>query len=260
MTSDSVFDDAMPIDDYLAEGGKLSAPENAPPRYRAELLRIMATFVDSEMAGASGFADVINAAPGIEARIAAAKITAEKFAHARRVLTIMGDFGANVARYAEHLPWAERLPRDADIGATRHGGDMRLSVFHYPLQGWVDAVAMNVLMGRASVIQLTEAAEGSYQPLADAFREILPVEARHAELGEEGLKRVVSDGGTAQAQASIAYWTPRVAASFGGLDSARFEALRRFGLRRTPNAELHDRWCADVRARLAPLDLRLSAD
>ena len=255
MTSDDVSDDAMAIDDYLAEGGKLSAPENASPRYRAELLRIMATFIDSEMAGASGFADVINTAPGIEARIAAAKITAEKFAHARRVLTVMGEFGANMARYAEHRPWAERLPRDADIGAKRHGGDMRLSVFHYPFEGWVDAVAMNVLMGRATVIQLTEATEGSYQPLADIFHEILPFEARHAELGEEGLKRIVNDGGTAQAQASIAYWTPRVAASFGGLDSTRFEMLRRFGLRRTPNAELLDRWRADVRERLAPLDL-----
>ncbi|MCB9959771.1 MAG: phenylacetate-CoA oxygenase subunit PaaI [Rhodospirillaceae bacterium] len=246
----------MPIDDYLAEGGKLSAPENAPARYRAELLRLMATFVDSEMAGASGFADMINAAPGIEARIAAAKITAEKFAHARRILTVMGDFGADVARYAEHLPWAERLPRDADVGAKRHGGDMRLSVFHYPFTGWVDAVVMNVLMGRATVIQLTEAADGSYQPLADAFLEILPAEVRHAELGEEGLKRVVEAGkAVTTAQASIGYWMPRVAATFGGVDSGRFRQWKRFGLRRTPNAELLAQWQADVRGRLKPLGL-----
>ena len=254
MTSDDAFDGAMPIEDYLAEGGKLSAPENAPPRYRAELMRIMATFVDSEMAGASGFADVINSAPGIDARIAAARITAEKFGHARRILAVMGAFGADVARYADHLPWAARQPRDADVGASRHGGDMRLSVFRYPLDGWVDAVAMNVLMGRATVIQLTEAAEGSYQPLADAFREILPFEVRHAELGEEGLKRIVAEGGSAQA--SIDYWTPRVAASFGGLDSRRFDTLQRFGLRHTPNAALHDRWRAELHERLTPLGLR----
>ncbi len=255
MTSDNAASDFMAIDDYLAKGGKLSAPENAPPRYRAELMRLMATFVDSEMAGASGFADVINTAPGIEARIAAARITAEKFGHARHVLRIMGDFGANIARYAEHLPWAERLPRDADIGATRHGGDMRLSVFHYPIDGWVDAVVMNVLMGRATIIQLTEAAEGSYQPLADAFREILPFEERHTELGEQGLKQISQDGDRAIAQASVAYWVPRVAASFGGPDSLRFEALRRFGLRHSPNAELQERWRADMSNRLGALGL-----
>lgn len=256
MTSDGVFDESMEIGDYLAEGGKLSAPENAPPRYRAELLRIMATFVDSEMAGASGFADVINTAPGIEARIAAARITAEKFAHAGRVLTVMGDFGVDVGRYAEHLPWADRLPRDADIGATRHGGDMRLNVFHYPFTGWVDAVVMNVLMGRATVIQLSEAADGSYQPLADAYRDILPSETHHAELGEDGLKRIVAAGDGARAQASVDYWAPRVAASFGGLDSGRFEALRRFGLRHRTNAALHDCWRAEIAERLQPLGLQ----
>ena len=253
----SMENQSMEIDAYLAQGGKLSAPENAPPRYRAELMRLMASFVDSEMAGASGFADVINTAPGIDARIAAARITAEKFAHARKVLAIMGSFGADTTRYADHLPWAARLPRDADIGGARHGGDMRLSVFHYPFTGWDDAVTMNVLMGRASVIQLTEAAEGSYQPLADAFREILPFEVRHAELGESGLKRIVADGGRDAAQESLAYWTPRVAASFGALDSGRFETLKRFGLRHSANGELLDAWRTETTTRLAALGLSL---
>ena len=141
--------DTMTLEDYVAGGGLLTAPANATPRYRGELLRLMATFVDSELAGAAGFADTINDAPGIKERIAAARIVLEKTDHAGRVLDVMGSFGADVARYAAHHPWAERLPRDADIGAARHGRDMRLSVFHYPLQGWIDAVTMNVLMGLA---------------------------------------------------------------------------------------------------------------
>ena len=52
---------------YVAGGGKLSAPDNAPPRYRAELLRLMAVFINSELAGATGFADCINLAPGVRA-------------------------------------------------------------------------------------------------------------------------------------------------------------------------------------------------
>ena len=254
MTSESPAD-AMSVEDYLAAGGSLSAPQNAPPRYRAELLRLMASFVDSEMAGAAGFADVINTAPGLEARIAAARIVAEKFAHAGRVLAVMGEFGADARRYADHHPWTARVARETDLGTARHGPDMRLNVFHYPLQGWADAVVMNVLMGRATVIQLGEAAQASYQPLAEAFREILPAETRHAELGEAGLARIVAGGGRGAAQASLAYWAPRVAASFGTSDSARFAALRRFGLRRTPNADLLSRWRADVAARLAPLGL-----
>lgn len=259
MTSETDADGTMSVEDYLARGGSLSAPQNAPPRYRAELMRLMASFVDSEMAGAAGFADVINTAPGLEARIAAARIVAEKFAHAGRVLALMGEFGADAARYADHHPWTARVARETDLGTARHGPDMRLNVFHYPLQGWADAVVMNVLMGRATVIQIGEATQVSYQPLAEAFRAILPAETRHAELGEAGLARIVAGGGGAAAQTAVHYWGPRVATSFGAARSDRFETLRLFGLRHTPNAELLARWRADVAARLAPHGLDVQA-
>lgn len=239
--------DDIELTDYLGRGGKLSSPDNAPPRYRGELMRLMATFVDSEMAGAAGFADIVNAGPGIKERIAASRIVFEKLVSADRVLTIMGEFGADTTRYAGHHPWSARLPREADIGATRQRGDMRLNVFHYPIDGWTDAVVMNVLMGRATVIQLDEFAAGSYQPLAEAFRAILPVEIRHAELGLEGLRMLVLDPDErAAARASAGYWHPRVAASFGAAGSTRFETLQRFGLRHTPNDVLAERWHAEI--------------
>lgn len=233
--------DAMSLADYLAGGGVLTSPANVPPRYRAELLRMMASFVDSALAGSAGFADAINDAPGITERIAAARIVLEKADHAGRVLALMGEFGADVARYARRHPWAARLPREADIGMSRAGGDMRLSVFHYPLAGWTDAVVMNVLMGRASAIQVTEMARVSYQPLAEVFRAILPRETRHAELGEEGLARLVAEDAGA-VRASAAYWWPRAAATFGAEASPRFAALRAMGLRHRENGALRAEW------------------
>jgi 1,2-phenylacetyl-CoA epoxidase catalytic subunit len=216
----------------------------------------MASFVDSELAASAGFAEVINDAPGIKARIAAARIVLEKADHAERVLRVMGEFGVDTSRYAGVHPWAARLPRAADIGARREGGDMRLSVFHYPLQGWTDAVVMNVLQGQAAVIQLAELQRVSYQPLAEVFRAIAPREARHAELGREGLARIAATAaGAAEARAAIAYWQPRVAAGFGSLASARFERLRRLGLRHRPNAELLADWQRATAAILADLGL-----
>lgn len=230
--------------DYLAKGGKLSAPDNAPSRYRAELMRIMASFVDSELAGAAGFADLINAGPGIKERITASRIVLEKLDHAEQVLKIMGEFGANTKRYMSVHPWAERVGRDDDLGAERRGGDMRLNVFHYPLSGWADAVVMNVLMGRATVVQLSELSQCSYQPLAEAFLEILPREKHHAELGEEGVTNILGAGDDAKARidASFNYWLPHVAASFGARDSARFDALKQFGLRHRSNEDLLGEW------------------
>jgi ring-1,2-phenylacetyl-CoA epoxidase subunit PaaA len=248
--------DTMPIEEYLAKGGVLTSPDNAPPRYRGELLRLMASFVDSELAGSAGFADIINDAPGISERIAAARIVMEKADHARQVLKVMGSFGADTARYAVHHPWSARLARDADIGAERRGGDMRLSVLHYPFAGWTDAVVMNVLMGKAVVIQLKELARVSYQPLAEVFRGILPRETRHTELGVEGLRRIVeTEEGRRAAREAVAYWRPRVAASFGLSGSTRFEMLARLGLRHTPNEALLAVWQAAVDAELAALNL-----
>lgn len=237
----------MELADYLAKGGKLTSPANVPARYRAELMRLMASFVDSELAGAAGFADRINEAPGLSQRAAAARIVAEKFENAANVLAVMGDFGADTRRYAAQHPWAARMPRDADIGQTRQGGDMRLSVFHSPITDWTDSVVMNVLMGKASLLQIEELARASYQPLAEVMREILAVETRHAVSGIAALKALAGEpGAMAAIQTAYAYWHPRVAASFGAARSSRFEALARLGLRHTPNEALAARWQQDV--------------
>jgi 1,2-phenylacetyl-CoA epoxidase catalytic subunit len=242
--------------DYLAGGGKLSSPVNANARYRGEIMRLMAVFIDSEMAGASGFADTITKAPGLRERMLAARIVLEKFAHAERVLRIMEEFGANTQRYVKHHPWANRLDRNVDLGTKRIDGDMRLNVFHYPITDWCDAVAMNTLMGSATVIQLKELSGCSYQPLADAFAEILPVEARHAQYGEAGLRQVLAEGyDRTAAQASINYWYPRVAATFGRASSDHFEAYRRYGLRQRTNEELFAEWQGEVAAILSRLGL-----
>jgi ring-1,2-phenylacetyl-CoA epoxidase subunit PaaA len=162
----------------------------------------------------------------------------------------------DTARYEGVHPWAARVARDADIGASRQGGDMRLSVFHYPLQGWLDAVVMNVLQGLAATVQISEMAQVSYQPLAEVFRKIAPIEARHAELGLEGLSHIAAtEEGHEEIEESLAYWRPRVAAGFGASNSARFERLAKLGLRHRTNEALLAEWMATVDAHLADMTL-----
>ncbi|WP_039017878.1 Phenylacetic acid catabolic protein [Halocynthiibacter namhaensis] len=245
----------MSIESYLAKGGVLSNPHNVPPRYRAELLKLMTSFVDSELAGAAGFADIINLGPGIKSRIAAAKIVLEKTDHADMVLKLMAEFGVDAERYANHHPWTARLDRDAAIGTQRVQQDMRLAVFNYPLTTWADAVVMNLLMGRAVCVQLADFQMVSYQPLAEVFRTITPVEARHAELAEEGLVALIADTDAATLQTSVDYWWPRVAASFGAAGSDRIESLKTMGLRRNSPDEMRTRWQAEAAGVLKQIGL-----
>ncbi|MBF9029446.1 phenylacetic acid catabolic [Rhodobacterales bacterium HKCCE3408] len=249
--TDDPTEDTMPLEDYLAEGGVLTNPTNVPPRYRAELLKIMAIFVDSTLAGAAGFADTINDGPGIKERIAAAKIVMEKTDNADRVLRLMGEFGADTSRYATEHPWAARLDRDAPLGTGPGEHDMRLPVFNYPLRGWTDAVVMNLIQGSAACVQVGELSRISYQPLAEAFRAIAPVEAAHLRLAEEGIPRLDPQAATR----AIAYWWPRVRAGFGEDRPERFDALKDMGLRHRPNSELVDAWEHDCARRLKALGL-----
>ncbi len=232
----------MTISEYLARGGRLTSPANAPQRYRAELMKIMATFVDSELAGAAGFAEVINAGPGTRERITAARIVLEKTASAEKVLLLMGEFGANVGKYAVHHPWADRLPRGTAPGSRRSRHDMRLSVLNYPLEGWTDAVVMNLCMGCGVCVHLEELSAISYQPLAEAIREILPVERRHAELAENGISRLLDSDEATAVRSSLAYWRPRVSAMFGDVGEERLTRLRNWGLRRRNGSAMRRRW------------------
>jgi 1,2-phenylacetyl-CoA epoxidase catalytic subunit len=112
-------------------------------------------------------------------------------------------------------------------------------------------------MGRATMIQLEDLAQGSYQPFADALAEIIPVETRHAGYGVEGLDAALRNGyDPVAAQASVNYWHPRVAATFGRAASEHAETYRKYALRRGANEELLGRWRADVRELLAARSLR----
>ena len=245
----------MTISEYLARGGRLTSPANAPQRYRAELMKIMATFVDSELAGAAGFAEVINAGPGTRERITAARIVLEKTASAEKVLLLMGEFGADVDRYAVRHPWSDRLPRSTVPGSRRSRHDMRLSVLNYPIEGWTDAVVMNLCMGRGVCVHLEELSGISYQPLAEAIREILPVERRHAELAEMGLARLLASDDATAARASLDYWRPRVSAMFGDVGEERMARLRNWGLRRRSGSRMRRQWQEDLDGALQRIGL-----
>lgn len=252
MTAIPTTDEALIA--HLARGGRIMGKDEVSRGYRGELMRLMTTVVDSELAGAAGLADYINRAPGLRERRIAAQIVSEKFGHAEAVLALMEPFGVNPALYVREHSWTARLDRDLDLGNRRVGGDRRLNVFHYPIDGWTDAVVFNWLMSTASAIQLDELAHSSYAPLAEVMAGIVAREAEHARHGKAGVEAAAGHStGRLAVQASIVYWRPRVAASFGRTDSDRFALYTRYGLRRHSNAELLGRWTESVTPLIAAL-------
>lgn len=219
------------------------AGEPAPANYRNELLRLVVVFADSELAGAAGFCPFINRGPGVRERIVAARIVTEKYVHAEMALTLLEPFGVNPSLYVQSHAWDSRLDRHVDLGTRRIGGDKRLNVFHYPLEGWEDAIVFNMLMGSATAVQLAEMAQCSYTPLAKAITLILPREMKHAQLGESGVRQAIERSGSkAAVQAAVNYWYPRVAATFGRVDSEHAATYIQYGLRRRSSAQMLGDW------------------
>ncbi|WP_323784606.1 Phenylacetic acid catabolic protein [Thalassovita sp.] len=246
----------MSIEDYLAQGGVLSSPDNVPPRYRAELLIILTSYVDSVLAGAAGFAEVINFAPGIRERIASARVVLEMNQTAEMILTVLEDFGTDTERYVSRHPWANRLARGADIGGKRMKEDERLAVYCYPLRGWNDAVFHNLLMARAAACQIRDLVHISYQPAAEAFRNILPIIEAHIDIADAGGAICLTEEGPEAAQASIDYWWPRVGLCFGGRETEREKKLMKLGLKHTGNQALRQLWDEDCEQALTKLGLQ----
>ena len=251
----------------IAAGHKIAAPagdalrcagETVPNDYRSELLRLVVVFADSELAGAAGFCPFINRGPGVRERIVAAKIVTEKYVHAEMALKLLEAFGVNPTLYVRSHAWDSRLDRHVDLGTRRIGGDKRLNVFHYPLEGWEDAVVFNMLMGAATAVQLDEMAQSSYAPLAAAIAQILPREREHAQLGEGGVRQSVERSGSKTAvQAAVNYWHPRVAATFGRVDSDHAATYIQYGLRRRSSAEMLDDWKTQAATALKRLGIAI---
>jgi len=252
----------------IAAGHKIGAPagdvlrcggQPVPNGYRSELMRLVVVFADSELAGAAGFCSFINRGPGLRERIVAAKIVTEKYVHAEMALKLLEPFGVNPMLYVRSHAWESRLDRHIDLGTRRIGGDKRLNVFHYPLEGWEDAVVFNMLMGSATAIQLAEMAQSSYAPLAGAIAQILPREQKHAQLGESGVSQAIERGGNhAAVQAAVNYWHPRVAATFGRVDSDHAVTYIQYGLRRRSSAEMLNHWRVQSAAALKRLGMAIS--
>jgi len=245
--------DGAPEGDILRCAG-----EPVPTSYRSELMRLVVVFTDSELAGAAGFCPFINRGPGLRERIVAAKIVTEKYVHADMALNLLKPFGVNPLLYVRSHAWDSRLDRHVDLGTRRIGGDKRLNVFHYPLEGWEDAVVFNMIMGAATAIQLAEMAQSSYVPLADAIAQILPREREHARLGESGVSQAIERSGSkAATQAAVNYWYPRVAATFGRVDSEHAATYIEYGLRQRSSAAMLGDWKAQSAASLKRLGIAI---
>jgi 1,2-phenylacetyl-CoA epoxidase catalytic subunit len=77
-------------------------------------------------------------------------------------------------------------------------------------------------------------------------------------LGEAGVRQAIEQSNSkAAVQAAVNYWHPRVAATFGRVDSDHASIYIQYGLRRRSSAEMLSEWRAQSAAALKRVGLTL---
>lgn len=251
--------DEQSLQQHVERGGKVAAPEEMSPGYRGEISRLLTVLADSGLAAVAGFAGWVNRAPSLAGRQAMVRIVGEKLDHAGQVLELLRPFGVVPELYLQSYAWDSRIGRAIDLGLRRIPGDKRLNVFHYPLQGWEDALLVDLLVGQSLALQLRDLGGSSYVPLASIIDAMAEREMALAMLAAPLLKAAVErPGGKATVQVALDYWYPRAAATFGRIESERFVVYRRYGLRKETNQALLTRWQGLISKALQGLDLGLA--
>ena len=120
-------------------------PANAPPRYRGELMRLMAIFVDSELAGCRRLRRLHQPRPRRHASASPPPGSCSRRPTMPSViLRLMEQFGADDGALRQRpslgRPPATATPISAPAGRGRHA-PRRLPL---PDHGWIDAVVLNV--------------------------------------------------------------------------------------------------------------------
>lgn len=240
----------------IEAGGSITTLSASSKTYRKLVTSILFQFADSQLAGASGFADSINIGPTLQDRVELSGAVHEKLVTARRVYDLLEELGINLDRYFSSHSWESRAGRFAYLGFKRASADKRLNALMYPLQSWADVAVFMFLMATMTCLQLKDFRQSSFGPWAELSAEILDCEKGHAELGKKWLAEISPDARQhAFAQVAVDYWYDHVADSFGPHDSEGNKLHRQFRLKSVRNDKALLAWRQEVEVTCSSLNL-----
>lgn len=232
----------------IEEGGSVKSFHQGSARYSQLLVDIILQFADSQLAGATGYATIVNSAPTLNDRTGLARIVIEKLEMAQRSYALLQNHhGMDVEQYVRSHGWEARVMRGARLALRRPVTDRRWHALMFPLEGWLDMTVFAYLMSSMTCLMLENFLSCSFSPLCQLATECLPVEQCHQSFGQQQLRNALRDARNGTAiQASLDYWFNRVAACFDSDNSARNLLCKKFALKECTNCELRRQWSEAV--------------
>ncbi|MFF7361887.1 Phenylacetic acid catabolic protein [Streptomyces sp. NPDC008125] len=215
-----------------------------PRDYQKMLISQITINTEGELSGGDDYALMfLPLAPTSEERQVCAERAAEEYDHYKIGKRILADLGVDTS-YMESQSISERMLFADDRMHT--------------CSTWAERGVYSYIGEETAMVMLREFAESSYKPWAEAVRTIIQDEKIHIAHGARVCRNLAdTEEGREQLQAALDRLWPMFVGILGSPNTKRSQAVVRYGLRKTTNAEAIELWREKVLPRIANLGLRV---
>lgn len=215
-----------------------------PRDYQKMLISQITINTEGELSGGDDYALMfLPLAPSSEERQVCAERAAEEYDHYKIGKRILADLGVDTS-YMESQSISERMLFADDRMHT--------------CSTWAERGVYSYIGEETAMVMLREFAESSYKPWAEAVRTIIQDEKIHIAHGARVCRNLAeTEEGREQLQAALDRLWPMFVGILGSPNTKRSQAVVRYGLRKTTNAEAIELWREKVLPRIANLGLRV---
>ncbi|MFI1831679.1 Phenylacetic acid catabolic protein [Streptomyces olivaceoviridis] len=215
-----------------------------PEDYREIAIRGMIVNTEGELSGGDDYVQVfLPLAPNAEERQVCAERAVEEYDHYKIGKRVLGDIGIDTA-YMEKQTLAER----------------KLFAGHefHECTTWAERGIFSYIGEETAMVMISEFAQSSYKPWAEAVRTIILDEKVHIAHGARVCRNLAAtDEGREELQQALDRLWPGFERIFGSSRSERSRMAVRYGLRQTTNGQARDIWREKVTPRIKNLGLRV---
>ncbi len=234
--------------EVLAKPGSVRSPEDfqkMPLEYRELAIHLMKVHTEGELTGADDYTQVFyNIAPNAYEKLVCCERAAEEIEHYQLSAKVLSDLGVDTSymlaqNYLQRPLYANELVRGVKTWMER-------GIFSF--------------LGEAVVLEhLQEFVDSSYAPFAEIFtRQIISDEHTHIAHGYRIIHEACqTESGRAEVQEALDRFWPHLLKLFGRAESPRTLQYIKWGLRKTSNDELRQKFLNKTVPRLQVLGLKV---
>ncbi len=216
-----------------------------PKGAQRALYNLITILGDNKFRLGTRYAEYCNAAPTIEAGIAAAAMAQDELGHTRNLFPLLRDFS-----------WA----KDEEEDGIARANYRCLSLLDQPFEKWADFVVANFLLDQAITMILSSAHESAYPSLRQRSRKMVAEENFHTIYGTGWFKSLAkaSEQTHAELETQVRKVWDEVLCFFGPAGNAGLKVLKDNGLLNADSDELRTRFLERVQPTLQEIKLDLN--